>query len=195
MMTEANNLKTQSLDGIAVDSATPESALEIRRETLHLAQLSVHLLDTLLALVEHEEGVAILLRALKAGSTVGPCHTFSDSRKRVGQLLESLHTGSESAQAETRTVVPLIGRLPDRRRMVGAARVKSSLTDRQVIALSNRECSTLTLMSQGMSNKQIARCLHIAPETVKSHAKHLFVKLDVRSRTEAVACATRLGLI
>jgi len=61
--------------------------------------------------------------------------------------------------------------------------------------VSERERLIVSLMGQGLSNKQIAAELCIAPETVKSHAKHLYTKLSVRNRTEAVTLATRLGLI
>jgi DNA-binding NarL/FixJ family response regulator len=53
--------------------------------------------------------------------------------------------------------------------------------------LSSREFDVLQLMSRGLTNKVIARNLHIAPETVKSHAKKIFGKLQARTRTEAVA--------
>jgi len=50
-------------------------------------------------------------------------------------------------------------------------------------------------MSNGLSNKEIARQLCISPETVKSHAKRIFWKLTVRSRAQAVGRAATLGLI
>ena len=61
--------------------------------------------------------------------------------------------------------------------------------------LSPRECMIVLLMSNGLSNKEIARQLCIAPETVKSHAKSIFWKLTVRSRAQAVYRAAELGLI
>lgn len=61
--------------------------------------------------------------------------------------------------------------------------------------LSPRECMIVLLMSNGLSNKEIARQLCIAPETVKSHAKSIFCKLTVRSRAQAVYRAAELGLI
>jgi LuxR family transcriptional regulator, maltose regulon positive regulatory protein len=42
------------------------------------------------------------------------------------------------------------------------------------------------MISQGLSNKRIARALEISPETVKSHVKRIFLKLEVSTRTEAV---------
>jgi len=46
--------------------------------------------------------------------------------------------------------------------------------------LSARECAILGLVRRGYSNKRIALELRIAPETVKSHAKHIFLKLGAR---------------
>lgn len=61
--------------------------------------------------------------------------------------------------------------------------------------LSEREIDVLKLMSQGKSNKEIGSALFISEGTVKSHVKSIFAKLNVMSRTEAVANATRRGLI
>src|SRR5262249_52323272 len=63
-----------------------------------------------------------------------------------------------------------------------------------VESLSAREGDILKLIAQGLSNKQIARSLAIAPETVKSHVKHIFTKLGVENRAQAVSRAKSLGL-
>jgi len=62
-------------------------------------------------------------------------------------------------------------------------------------SLSKRELEVLKLMAQGKSNKEIGAALFISEGTVKSHGKAIFAKLNVVSRTEAVAEATRRGLI
>jgi DNA-binding CsgD family transcriptional regulator len=49
--------------------------------------------------------------------------------------------------------------------------------------------------SDGKSNKEIASSLGISERTVKTHLGHLFEKLGVTSRTEAVKIATRRGLV
>jgi DNA-binding NarL/FixJ family response regulator len=54
-------------------------------------------------------------------------------------------------------------------------------------ALSNREKQVLGLVVLGFSNRGIGRQLFLAESTVKSHMQSIFLKLDVRSRTEAVA--------
>ena len=61
--------------------------------------------------------------------------------------------------------------------------------------LSEREINVLKLLAQGKSNKEIGSALFISEGTVKSHLKRIFRKLGVMSRTEAIANATRRGLI
>jgi DNA-binding NarL/FixJ family response regulator len=61
--------------------------------------------------------------------------------------------------------------------------------------LSAREIEVLQRMAAGKSNKEIGAELFISEGTVKTHVKSIFSKLDVVSRTEAVATATRRGLI
>jgi DNA-binding CsgD family transcriptional regulator len=63
------------------------------------------------------------------------------------------------------------------------------------VRLSPREHIVLQLISRGHTNKRVAQSLGIAPETVKSHAKHIFFKLRAQSRLEAVMNALMLGLI
>ena len=63
------------------------------------------------------------------------------------------------------------------------------------VQVTPRELSTLRLMADGRSNKEIAGELGISERTVKSHLGHLFEKLGVTSRTEAVKIATRRGLV
>jgi two-component system NarL family response regulator len=62
-------------------------------------------------------------------------------------------------------------------------------------ALSAREIEVLQRVAAGKSNKEIGAELFISEGTVKTHVKSIFSKLDVVSRTEAVATATRRGLI
>jgi two-component system NarL family response regulator len=63
------------------------------------------------------------------------------------------------------------------------------------VQLTPRELGTLRLMADGHSNREIASALSISERTVKTHLGHLFEKLGVTSRTEAVRVATRRGLV
>lgn len=57
----------------------------------------------------------------------------------------------------------------------------------QTVQLSAREEEVLILLSKGYSNKEIAESISLSVETVGSHLKHIYEKLHVRSRSEAVA--------
>jgi len=63
------------------------------------------------------------------------------------------------------------------------------------VQLTPRELATLRLMADGKANKEIASELGISDRTVKTHLGHLFDKLGVASRTEAIKVATRRGLV
>jgi two-component system NarL family response regulator len=73
-----------------------------------------------------------------------------------------------------------------------AARLAEGMTR---VQLTPRELATLRLMADGQSNKEIASALGISERTVKTHLGHLFEKLGVTSRTEAVKVASRRGLV
>ena len=72
-----------------------------------------------------------------------------------------------------------------------------SATPEQPIAvpLSDRELEVLHLISQGRTNKEIARQLVVSPGTIKAHTASIYRKLDVANRTEAVARARQLGIL
>ncbi len=61
--------------------------------------------------------------------------------------------------------------------------------------LSQRELEILRLISQGLNNQEISAHLHITENTIKSHNKEIFAKLDVHSRIEAVVIARKRGLL
>lgn len=61
--------------------------------------------------------------------------------------------------------------------------------------LTGRELDVLGLLARGKSNKEIGANLYISETTVKSHLRSIFAKLNVLSRTEAVAVASRRGLV
>jgi DNA-binding NarL/FixJ family response regulator len=61
--------------------------------------------------------------------------------------------------------------------------------------LSAREMEVLQLLSEGNTNKEIAKALWISEQTVKTHVAHIFDKLGTSDRTETVATALRSGLV
>ena len=67
--------------------------------------------------------------------------------------------------------------------------------EKQTIANFEREAEILTLIAAGLTNREIGAQLVISPETVKKHAGNIYGKLNVSSRTEAVAVARELYLL
>jgi two-component system NarL family response regulator len=61
--------------------------------------------------------------------------------------------------------------------------------------LTARELEVLRLVAEGKPNKLIGAALAITEVTVKSHVQSVFRKLNVLSRTEAIAVASRRGLL
>jgi DNA-binding NarL/FixJ family response regulator len=63
------------------------------------------------------------------------------------------------------------------------------------VHLTPRETEVLNLVSRGYSNNEIADLLKMSFHTVTSHIKHIYVKLSVRSRSEAVFEAAQMGIL
>ncbi|MDF2451366.1 MAG: helix-turn-helix transcriptional regulator [Bacteroidota bacterium] len=63
------------------------------------------------------------------------------------------------------------------------------------LAISKRELEVLQLMSKGLSNQEIAEALFVSLNTIKTHSSNLFIKLDVKRRTQAVEKAKQLKII
>lgn len=63
------------------------------------------------------------------------------------------------------------------------------------IGLSKREYEVLVLISEGMSNKEIAEKIFLSESTVKTHVSNIFVKLDAKRRTDAIRIAKEQNII
>jgi LuxR family maltose regulon positive regulatory protein len=61
--------------------------------------------------------------------------------------------------------------------------------------LSEREIEVLQLIAEGLTNREVGEQLYISPGTVKAHTSNIFGKLDVHSRTQAVARARALHIL
>lgn len=95
------------------------------------------------------------------------------------ELIAAIHA---AASGETALAPAIAGRL--------LARMRSPQP-----SLSARETEVLRLVADGATNNEIAAQLHISDATVKSHLVHIYTKLDVPSRTAAVATARDTGLL
>ena len=76
-----------------------------------------------------------------------------------------------------------------------AMRLMNRVRDHDEETMSPREVEVLSLVAKGASNKEIARQLRLSEATIKSHLLHIFAKLGVSDRTQAVTLALRRGII
>ncbi len=126
------------------------------------------------------EAEASLTRALTLAEPSNYVRTFLDSGAPVQTLLHSIAPRVRYA----RTLLAAD-------RAVEAAPDQSALIE----PLSDRELVVLRLIADGLSNAEIAAQLVIATSTIKTHINNVYGKLNVRSRTQAVARARELHLI
>jgi ATP/maltotriose-dependent transcriptional regulator MalT len=165
-----------------------------KRDNYRALRLSVQLADALLGCGDQAEGRATLIHSLQIGARAGVYQTFVDAGAHAAELLRSFCRAAPRNNRLPPELGPYIGSiLADRARR--CARTSPTRTLRFTESLSPREHSVLRSMSCGLSNKRIAQALQIAPETVKSHAKGIFVKLAVQTRAHAVSTACALGLL
>jgi len=61
--------------------------------------------------------------------------------------------------------------------------------------LSAREMEVLALVTEGLTNQQIAEVLHVAPSTIKSHVQNVILKLGASDRTQAAVIAVKSGIV
>ncbi|WP_424638663.1 response regulator [Embleya sp. AB8] len=122
-----------------------------------------------------------LLAAMRAGA--GGYLVKGAARDEVLHAVRTVAAGGAVFGAQT---VPRLTALLAGGGRRGAERVFPELTD--------RECEVLDLLARGMDNRRIARRLFLAEKTVRNHITHIFEKLHVGTRAEAVARARDVGL-
>jgi DNA-binding NarL/FixJ family response regulator len=143
---------------------------------------------------ERADALAAFRKVLNAGLPGGLYQTIVDQGPEVGTLLSDIREEAARAGGPA-DFVPYVDRLIEGCRARCQPQVSTSTTSAIAEPLSGREGEILNLIARGRANKDIARTLSIAPETVKSHVKRIFTKLDVERRAQAVARAQSLGLV
>jgi LuxR family maltose regulon positive regulatory protein len=90
---------------------------------------------------------------------------------------------------------PVVTRLLDQEEEALQVTRSASFEAEQLEELSDRELSVLRMMSGDMSQREMGNHLYISFNTVKTHSKHIYRKLGVSQRSEAVARARQLDLL
>jgi LuxR family maltose regulon positive regulatory protein len=147
------------------------------------------------AIVYHAQGdlpaaLLLLQHALALAEPEGYVRMFLDEGSSMMQLL---------CEASTREIMPdytdkLLAAFEAEKRK---SEDKPDLPIAQPLIepLSQRELDVLQLLAKGLSNREIGERLFLALDTVKGHNRKIFEKLQVQSRTEAVARAREFGML
>jgi LuxR family maltose regulon positive regulatory protein len=134
---------------------------------------------------DSEEALSALERALSLAEPEGYVRTFIDEGEPMARLLRL---------ALSQGIAPNYVA-----RVLSAFDEEAELTppamESLIEPLTERELEVLRLIVAGLSNPDIAEELFIAVSTVKSHVNHIYGKLGVESRTQAVVTAQELGLL
>lgn len=137
----------------------------------------------------------------------GDWRRAADEWARIGCPFEralALSEGDTDAQREALAIFEGLGALPAarmlRERLIergvrGLPRGARPSTRANPDGLTARELDILALLSQGLSNAEIARQLSISPKTVDHHVSAVLAKLQVRSRAEAAALARQRNIL
>ena len=180
-------------DAIATLTRLREDAARAQNHYFAL-RAAVHLSVVRFSANQVADAVEELRRVLDVSAPAGIRQTILDEGPKIGALLDAFREHSERS-GKSRELIPyvsgLVATLRSRHQSGSRLAPKSVLAD----PLSAREGAILKLIGEGLSNKEIARNLAIAPETVKSHVKHIFTKLGAEKRAQAVAHAQSLGLL
>jgi LuxR family maltose regulon positive regulatory protein len=156
---------------------------------------------------EHDQALIVLHRALALGEPEGYTRSFIDEGEPVHKLLVTLShqrpdTPSGSAAVSRDYLHKLLEALdtshisPHRGETPGPT--GNDLPDAPVPLidpLSDRELEVLRLLRTDLTSTEIAETLYISKNTVRSHIKHIYDKLDVHSREEAIQRAQALALL
>jgi DNA-binding NarL/FixJ family response regulator len=131
-----------------------------------------------LVLTAHEDAQYVI-PLLEAGATGYLPKTVS-----LNELLDAIRATSRGESVLPPSVASVV--------VKHLARVTEPATDEE---LTSREMEVLRLLTEGLTNYQIARRLGLSTRTVEAHLTHIYAKLNVGSRTEAALLAQRKGWI
>ena len=139
----------------------------------------------------HDESKTILSQSLALAEPEGYIMPFVHNGPIIAPVLQQIAADQDGpvTPAFVQTILEACG--------LGGRGVtnQSGPPDNDLNRLSARESEILGLMVQGYKNREIAEQAFVSPETVKTHLKHIFEKLHVETRTQAIRRAQELKLL
>ncbi len=145
---------------------------------------------------EMPQAERILERALAIGEPEGLIRTFEPAAAMLPKILEAHEQGhrAESPGSSLEYLSELVAvfkEIPVHHSSTALERAQQQLRE----PLTDRELEVLRLIASGMSNRRIAEALIVSVGTIKAHAHNIYGKLDVRSRSQAIARTRDLNLL
>jgi LuxR family maltose regulon positive regulatory protein len=135
---------------------------------------------------------SVLREALELGAPEGYVRRWLDAGPSIAPLLRDLREQSDTPQV----LHAYLDALLDAYACQGTFGDRAlQPLERMLDPLTPRELEVTRLICQGHSNAEIARQLVVAVSTIKKHTSHIYDKLGVRSRAQAIARAHDLGLV
>jgi LuxR family maltose regulon positive regulatory protein len=149
---------------------------------------------------EKDKAVQVLADALALAEPGGFIRLFGDEGRPMVELLTRMNASGDGGTRRVKEYVrKLLTAFREQEDLYpfGFAQDKPSslILQPSLDPLSPREREILQLIARGLSNQEIGERLFLALSTVKGHNRNIFDKLQVKSRTEAVARARELGLV
>jgi LuxR family maltose regulon positive regulatory protein len=140
------------------------------------------------------QALTALQRALSLAEPEGYVRIFVDEGQPMAELLSALSRQRSPADSLQIYVSKLLSafELESSKLQLGGSPVRPSAL---IEPLSERELEVLRLVAAGLSNREVAERLVVAVSTVKTHVNNIYRKLDVSTRTQAVARARELNLL
>jgi LuxR family maltose regulon positive regulatory protein len=143
---------------------------------------------TLAAQNKTDQSLPFLTQALSLAEPGGYVRLFVDEGEPMKQLLQRMKDeGGRLKEYQSR----LLDAFGNKDKIYPSSLRLHPLID----PLSDRELEVLSLIAEGLSNREIAQRLVITVGTTKTHINNIYRKLEVRSRTQAVARANELQLL
>jgi LuxR family maltose regulon positive regulatory protein len=188
-MAAVNNRLHDAIQLLTIARQEAIEGKQLHRALLIAVQLSTTLLQARDAVAAHR----VFQDAMRAAAAGKMAQLILDGGPQIGELLASFQDSPRNKPNPELIsfAEDLMQRWLERREPQAVQNAEISVAE----LLSTRERNIINLIARGQSNKEVARDLGISPETVKSHMKHIFEKLEVEKRTQAVARAQSLGLV
>lgn len=130
-------------------------------------------------------------------------YSFYDNENIISQLLDAGANGYISKYSSVEDFIKGISQILKQKRYIQepfSSRVRFDAVQKKnervkLNSLTKREMDILLLVSQGLSNKEIAITLNITERTVKNHMSNIFKKIEVVDRTQAAVYAIKNDLV